>query len=33
MDYDKMDDGLREFFDILIQALYSKLNTKEDETL
>ena len=30
MDYDKMDDGLREFFDILIQALYSKLNTKED---
>ena len=30
MDYDKMDDDLREFFDIIIQALYSKINTKEE---
>ena len=25
-----MDDDLREFFDIIIQALYSKINTKEE---
>ena len=30
MDYDKMDDDLREFFDIVLQAFYSKLNNKED---
>ena len=25
-----MDDDLREFFDIIIKALYSKINTKEE---
>ena len=30
MDYDKMDEDLRDFFDIIIEAFYSKLNSKEE---
>ena len=30
MDYDKMDDDLREFFEIFVKALYGKFTNKED---
>ena len=30
MDYDKMDDDLREFFEIFVKALKSKFNQKQD---
>jgi hypothetical protein len=30
MDYDKMDDNMREFFDIFIKALYNKFNNKDE---
>tara|TARA_R100000664_G_C2743993_1_gene132095 strand:+ start:431 stop:724 length:294 start_codon:yes stop_codon:yes gene_type:complete len=30
MDFDNMDDNTREFFNLIINALYSKFNKKED---
>ena len=30
MDYDKMEDNMREFFDIFIKALYNKFNSKDE---
>tara|TARA_R110001592_G_scaffold175709_2_gene415023 strand:+ start:4716 stop:5006 length:291 start_codon:yes stop_codon:yes gene_type:complete len=30
MDFDNMDENCRQFFDLILNALYNKFNTKED---
>ena len=30
MDYDNMDDNTREFFNLIVNALYNKFNKKDD---